>query len=241
MVVTLIRLTLIGVWFFTASCVCFLADFAQAQVIQLPTTRNFSFSGGALVPDSGTAHLGGVGYGSQSSLSRGGPLLSNRAVGMRGGATGVAVSAEIIDLDALDQAILNTHVQQTQLPVQASNKGSSTATDDADKARRFISGYRSVSGVDEPTDYRDFNRSLRSRPETKVVQESLAESNIRYYLKRGQEAENANRIQSARVYYRMALESMTPQLLERYHRVLAERQTAQESPANAGNSNRKPF
>ena len=58
---------------------------------------------------------------------------------------------------------------------------------------------------------------------------SLTEANIRYYLERGKRAEQANHLRAARVYYRLAVESMSPQMIERYHKILAERAAAEEA------------
>jgi hypothetical protein len=62
---------------------------------------------------------------------------------------------------------------------------------------------------------------------------TLAEDDVRYFLMRGKEAELAHRIQASRVYYRMAMEAMTPEMLERYHRIVEQRNA---TPAPAENS-----
>lgn len=232
----------IGKWYMLMTAGVWISgNSAFAQVVQLPTYRSFSMSGGVVVPDGGTGYLGGSGNLSQGNMARGGALLSNQAVRGRAGLGGVTVSVEIIDLDALDEAILSANVPLQSLSTRPNNR-STTPADDADQARRFISGYRTVSSTSEPQDYRDYQRALFSATDSPPqTQGSLAESNIRYYLKKGQEAEKANRIQSARVFYRMAREAMTPELLDRYQRILAERDQTQKTEAKAVNPGRKPF
>lgn len=84
--------------------------------MQLPTFEIFTISTTVVVPDSGTASLGGVSRSSQQRASRGVPGLSglpaagrlfgNRGIGSATSRSGAAVSAQIIDHDELDRAIL---------------------------------------------------------------------------------------------------------------------------------------
>ncbi len=83
--------------------ICFigsLASAAHSQVVQLPSVRNFSYSGGALVPDGGSASLGGNMYASSGSVSRGWGPYSTRASGSTFGTSTSSVSVQIIDLRA---------------------------------------------------------------------------------------------------------------------------------------------
>ncbi|TWT50624.1 hypothetical protein Pla22_33670 [Rubripirellula amarantea] len=84
--------------------VAVMATDASAQVVQRPSIETFTYSGSVLVPDQGSTYLGGVSRASTSSSRRG---LNHRF----GGAMshhGAAVSATIIDLDAMDRAIRGT-------------------------------------------------------------------------------------------------------------------------------------
>jgi len=70
----------------------------------------------------------------------------------------------------------------------------------------------------------------------------VAEADIRYFLARGAEAEQANHIVAARVYYRMAVEAMTPELIQRYQQILAEREAEEaQQRAAADQANRQSF
>lgn len=88
---------------------------ASGQTIQLPTTRVFSVQTSVLVPDRGSAVLGGVGRSASggvtgssgwSGIPGAGRLFANRSTGTERGSAMASVSATIIDLDAMDRAIL---------------------------------------------------------------------------------------------------------------------------------------
>lgn len=78
-------------------------DVVSAQVIQLPTFHQFSVGTTVLVPDGGSAYLGGVDYARYGS-SRRGPF--NRSSSSSVGSAGVSVHATIIDHEELDRAVL---------------------------------------------------------------------------------------------------------------------------------------
>ena len=90
----------------------FLAAKLSAQgptTVQLPTFSVFSVDTSVLVPDGGSASLGGISRAADGSISRGfgpGPLFSNRGLAGTRGASGVSVHATIIDHEALDKAVL---------------------------------------------------------------------------------------------------------------------------------------
>ena len=79
------------------------AEELTAQVIQLPTYRYFSVGTSVLVPDRGSAYLGGVGHAAYGSSQRG-PF--NRSHGSSIGSAGISVHATIIDQDEIDRALL---------------------------------------------------------------------------------------------------------------------------------------
>ena len=91
-------------------------DRCNAQTVQLPTFHVFSVSTTVVVPDRGTAYLGGVSRSHRTSNSLSTPLFGRLpGVGrgfMNGGissslsASGASVSATIIDHDSIDRALL---------------------------------------------------------------------------------------------------------------------------------------
>lgn len=81
---------------------------AQAQVVQLPS-YNFTTVGTTVsVPDGGAAYLGGIYRLSEGSSTRGAPLVpfKNRAIGRSASASTMSVTATIIDLAEMDEALL---------------------------------------------------------------------------------------------------------------------------------------
>src|SRR5215467_5980073 len=84
---------------------------AVPTTVQLPTFHYFYSTGTVVVPDGGDAFLGGVSGSASGRTERGIPGLPSRpftngAIGSTTAAGGVSVSAQIHDLDAMDQALL---------------------------------------------------------------------------------------------------------------------------------------
>ncbi len=100
-------------------CVTFLylsATHVHAQTVQLPTYRVFSTNTTVSVPDGGAAFLGGntvsrygsnrVGVPLLGRVPGAGPVFQNRAIGVDRTANSSWVTARIIDLQEMDNAVL---------------------------------------------------------------------------------------------------------------------------------------
>ena len=192
-----------------------LASRANSQVVQLPSVHNFSYSGGAWVPDGGSASLSGSRYARSGTTSNGWGPYGTRASGSSFGTTNSSASVQIIDLQALDNAILSSNVANPNPQVK-------TAT----TTGRSLVGSSVPTGTAPRHDPGKWQRVLGGGQPTVPVHTSLAEADIRFYLKLGQEAEAANRVMAARVYYRMAIEAMTPEMQARYAKILSDRKAA---------------
>lgn len=83
-----------------------LASTAFAQTVQLPTTRTFSSSSSVLVPDQGSAFLGGMSSAASGSSSRGFSPLRSRGMGSSRVASGMSVSAYVIDFEEMERELL---------------------------------------------------------------------------------------------------------------------------------------
>ncbi len=203
---------------------------AHAQVVQLPTMRNFSIQGGASIPDAGTGTYGG--YRSGRYGSRGTPL--GRAYGGSTTASGIAVSVQIIDLKALDDAILN---RNTDTPADVVGADSPAA----DGSRSYLGPLAPQRPLTMQNRARPdaWHRTMAGSSTTAALHPDLAESNIRYYLRQGKEAEALGRINASRVYYRMAIQSMTPEMMQRYKKILEDKSKAKADDATT--KNRKSF
>ena len=92
------------------------SGFAQPQVVQLPTFNITGAGSTVVVPDGGSAFLGGISRSSFGTTSRGVPILSgvpgvnrlfrNQASGYSVQKGSMRVHARIIDLDEMDQEVL---------------------------------------------------------------------------------------------------------------------------------------
>lgn len=74
--------------------------------VQLPQFNFFTISTSVMVPDRGSAVLGGVGRASSASGQSGLPLLPQRAIGGTHTAGGISVSVQVHDLKAMDRELL---------------------------------------------------------------------------------------------------------------------------------------
>lgn len=90
---------------------------ARAQVVQLPSFGQTGVSTTVVVPDRGSAYLGGVQRGAMGSRTQGvpllgnvpgaGPLFRNRAAGSSLAGSSFTAHATIIDLAEMDRELLN--------------------------------------------------------------------------------------------------------------------------------------
>ena len=201
--------------------VLLLAATSSAQVVQLPAVSSFGASTTISVPDQGTASLGGLGGSSSGSTSRGAGPLATTARGSQGRASSVSITATVIDLAAMDEAILNAppgtkHVANFPQRAHNANKIVNTLTPHL---------YDITRPVPPPQPY-DWMRALGPQgndyldsPESKIHDSS----NVRYFMERAVEAQARGRSSAAQVYFRMALDRMSPAQLKRYEEIQAEK------------------
>lgn len=103
------------------------SSLAHGQVVQLPSISTFYYSGTVVVPDGGTASLGGIRSAASQSRQRGfrggfgsSPWGASQATGQ------ASVSATIIDLDAIDRQV------RGEMPLGSDSSRSSPAQRDTD-------------------------------------------------------------------------------------------------------------
>lgn len=180
-----------------------------AQVVQLPSVQQFGYSGAVSVPDLGDASLGG--YRSARSGISGGPAIGGRTFGTQNNGGGLSVSATIIDLQAMDQTLLNQPIDA----VAETLAGRSTGKGGATFAPQPYAG-RAVRGLPH-SEANDWQMALGSAGSPTGRTDSIAasDSDVRYYMLKAQQASDLGRIAAARVYYRMAYESMSETQRER--------------------------
>jgi hypothetical protein len=91
----------------------FFAHTASAQTVQLPTFQFFGVSTSVMVPDNGSAFMGGINRAATGRNEFGIPGLAfpgfqNRSIGQDMSASNVWAHVTIHDFDAMDEAILNS-------------------------------------------------------------------------------------------------------------------------------------
>lgn len=199
---------------------------ARAQVVQLPSTHAFGYSGSVTVPDSGQANLGGVGRQRTGVARAGGGPLAGRAGGSASGGTSVVASASIIDLQAMDAAILNA---------PSSNQASNYTTRNAGATiinTLTPSLYARRMGADQlppPDDPNAWQIALGGGSVSKVGPSNTIvrdDTDVRYFMHRAKQASDVGRQSAALVYYRMAYERLTPEQRERLHEFQAKASAA---------------
>jgi hypothetical protein len=168
-----------------------------ATTVQLPTFTRFTVQTTVSVPDGGTAYLGGIDRGIDSSVTRGlGPLRSRGLSGGRS-ASGISVSATIIDHAEIDRAIL----------AAAASRGS---TGEVDVKAAKIAAAVNRSGVESTslaTSTNSLPGSVAAIRAAIAVQDEARAQEIAGYLAKAEEAEAAGKTSVAKVYYQMVARS----------------------------------
>lgn len=160
------------------------ASFAQ-QAIQQPVVGTSSVSTTVSVPDRGTTFLGGVSS-AQSGRSQYGPLPVGPSSGLTRQSTSMSVSVYIHDLQAMDEALLNSApssptASQTRRPVSGmtSRYGSSPPLPEpvvspVEKANKFETLARKADEAGKPA-VAKLHWQMAAKYGSKVAEERLAE------------------------------------------------------------------
>ncbi len=190
-------------------------------------------------------------------MSSGFGPFSNRAFGGSAGGSTLSTSVQIIDLEALDQAILASATPRTNVAGQTSpaaaavRPAATPALDDSQGAgqparlsSRYPDSTRELSANNTNrvgADPGKWQRVLSGSGTPTTVNASMVESNVRYYVELGEQAERSGSIQAARVYYRLARQAMTPELVAQYENALRVRaaEAAARSVAEQEQARRK--
>jgi hypothetical protein len=166
------------------------ADLAAQTVLQLPSQHIFATNSSILVPDQGTALLGGVNSAS-SGRSQFGGLPGNTSRGFARQAGGVTVSAKIHDFDAWDDALQAEAARRRKRGQSGSALATTPAGDSAPSA--------SVAEIEQS------KRAERPDP--------LREAED--FFARARQAQVDGKPRLARVYFQMAARRATGELKER--------------------------
>lgn len=169
------------------------------QVVQLPTFQNTGVSTVVDVPTGGSTYLGGIGRAGATTAARRSFLFGQRSGGIYASGSGNAAIATLIDLKALDEAILKQKlepgvaVRAGRSPLHLAGKN------------HPATNYRKISSL--PGAYMqalggDAALSASSGLNTETATE------IRELLEHAQAARLGGRMAAAEVYYRMIIERL---------------------------------
>jgi hypothetical protein len=175
-----------------------------ATTVQLPTFSVFTVQTTVSVPDGGTMSLGGIGRGADSGVNRG--PIRNRALGSARSASGVSISATIIDTEEIDRALL----------AEAAAKREFAA--DAATAKRAADLSKSVARVDDRAALPGSVAAIRQR-NAAAAEEQAAE--LAGYFAQASQAEAEGKLAVAKIYYQMVARRDRGQLQERARQRLA--------------------
>ena len=167
---------------------------AQGTAVQLPSYSYFTTNSSVLVPDRGAAYLGGVNRARSGMNEFGTPLtpLRNRSSGSERSASGASVSVYVHDFEAMDEMLLGPG---------------------------FRSGLRAVAGSGDPRRARAPSAGASLPSVEEILAQRRRDQEIRQaeaqgFFERGQTAEEAGKINVARIYYQMAAKRASGPLKE---------------------------
>jgi hypothetical protein len=153
---------------------------AQAQTIQLPSFHSFSVDTTVVVPDSGSAHLGGTKR-ARAARDRFGPGVPQRTVGVERQASGAAALAKIHD----------PREREAALRREAQARGVKKEAVAPPVDRRTAALDPPVSSIAE----------IKARREEEAAQR---QREARTLVAKGRVAESGGKPTVARIYYRQA-------------------------------------
>jgi hypothetical protein len=195
-----------------------IAEAAWAQgTVQLPTYRFFTVDTAVLVPDRGSAYLGGINR-AQSGMNEFGSPLSpfrNRAFGSQRSASGVSVSAYIHDFEAMEEELLRQSGGLGQkLTTLRSPDGTTRAvvrsdrdaagSGDPRRAQQREGDLRSVVSAESGDPRRAPLPSIAEIRRQRLADQEARQSEADDFFERGQSAEESGKTNVARMYYQMA-------------------------------------
>ena len=158
------------------------------QAIQLPSYRIFQIPLQAVVPDGGTSVVGGISQAAGYRSARGYGWLPHRAIGSSRSASSIQVSAQIIDHEEFDKAILN----------QAQQGGGDTSLE-RERSESFLQLKRQVQNPSRQIELQQ--RQLASSTERTRLG---TEEEGRQLLQQGDRNYTERRVGTPRIFYRIA-------------------------------------
>jgi hypothetical protein len=174
-----------------------------ATTVQLPTFSFFTVQTTVSVPDGGGISLGGVDRGVDSTVNRSSGLTRNRGLGSSRTASGVRVSATIIDREEMDRAVLAEAAAKRGVPIDGS--GLKAAALSKSTSRSDATAADSLAAIRE-------RNAAKSEAKT---------SELTAYMAKAQQAEADGKPGIAKIYYQMVARGDQGQLKQQAEARLA--------------------
>ncbi|MCC6511245.1 MAG: hypothetical protein IT423_19240 [Pirellulaceae bacterium] len=214
---------------------------AQAQVVQLPSVGSFGVSTTVSVPDQGTAAIGGTGFSRGSRATDGfGPALRRGGTSQLSSSS-MSMTATVIDLAAMDEAILDAPAGSSATANFAPRSHGKAIVNTL--SPQFYARQTGQSFAEPPRNPNDWAMAMGASGNAQVDMAANVVgdgSDVRYYMHRAAEAQHHGRLAAARVYYQMAVERLTPKQNERMLQLQAKYAAAAKrgaDPKSAGTAN----
>jgi hypothetical protein len=197
------------------------ANAGWGQVVQTPTFQNTGVSTTVDVPAGGSAYLGGLGRAGATSVQRRATLFGNRGGGIYSSGSGNGVIATVIDMRALDEAILNQKIE----PGLAIKAGRSALP--LSGRKHPGTNYRKISTI--PGSYM---QALAGDPALNFADHLNADTSadIRELAERARAARQAGRYAAAEVYYRMIIDRLPSEVLSKLEAEIRLNQKRKSAP-----------
>jgi hypothetical protein len=194
-----------------ATCLWLVAFAASAQTVQLPTFSFATVSTTVMVPDRGSAFLGGIDRSSEGRSEFGVPGLTfpgfqNRGIGQDRSSSKMFVTATIHDFDAMDQALLNTPSPDGFAGTSARMPRGLPETPAAIAQRSFQRNPVNLAGNWrlEPVAPAPVSDAVAEQADRAARQATRADEAASFF-DRGQKAEADGKTNVAKIYYQMAV------------------------------------
>ncbi len=178
-----------------------------SQAVQLPTYRYFSVGTTVLVPDRGSAYMGGVNSSRSGSTTRGlpglGPLTRNRSMGSSTGGSSMTVHATIHDFEEMDRMILERaaamHRNSGHLATEVERQAAGIASNVGRDAPMSLSRIAAEQAPKEMP-----SESLHSLRQKNLAAARERSRQAQEYFAKAQDCEARGKKGAAKVYYQMA-------------------------------------
>lgn len=216
--------------------VCFFATPGYAQTIQLPTFRTFSVQTTVSAPDRGSTLLGSNASTSSSSITRGG-IPANRGIGSSTTLPMARVHVQIIDLQALDDAILAASgaqpLRDTPVAVTPLDRARMALAKTAPQSRGMLNGAAqhgsfSTKDYEKPADYAYM--AIQNHPGDEDLQRDLM-GDIVNYVELAAKARVTGQWSAAQVFYNEAWKRLPRERREEILEQIAELDRARGNSA----------